>query len=257
VKYSDMKSDSCKMNKGIPIHFGLFLLVILLLSLPAGSQNNKKEQTKGTKQIVLFDGTSTNAWRDTKTSEFPEHGWKIENGILTVLATTEKSEGGHDIVTREQFSRFKLELEVRLSEGANSGVKYMVIDSYPGKKGEYLGLEYQLVDNERHPDALLGVNGNRKMATLYDIFPAAGNLKIHPPGKWNKVKIIVDGTHVEHWLNGRKAVEYNRDSDRFKEMVRLSKYNELKNFGEQEQGHILLQGHGNEVSFRKIKITTW
>lgn len=252
-----MKKESCKTDKRIPIHFGLFLCLILLFSLPAGSQNNKKERTKDKKQIILFDGRSTDAWRDTKTTGFPEHGWKTENGILTVLAKTELSEGGHDMVTKEQFSHFKLELEVRLSEGANSGVKYMVIDSYPGKKGQYLGLEYQLIDNERHPDALLGVNGNRKMATLYDIFPVAENLKIHPPGKWNKVKIIVDGNHVEHWLNGRKAVDYDRNSDRFREMVRLSKYNELKNFGEQEQGHILLQGHGNEVSFRKIKITIW
>jgi len=157
-----MKNDKCKMNKGILIHTGLFILMILFLSLPADSQNSKKERVKGKKQIVLFDGTSTNAWRDTKTAGFPDQGWKTENGILTVLAKTEQSEGGHDIVTKEQFSRFKLELEVRLSEGANSGVKYMVIDSYPGKKGQYLGLEYQLIDNARHPDALLGVNGNRK-----------------------------------------------------------------------------------------------
>jgi hypothetical protein len=239
--------------------YNLKLILIAILFFQCGtifSQEKRKEKKEKT-QIVLFDGTSTDAWRDTKTSEFPEHGWKTDNRILTVLATTEKSEGGHDIVTKEQFSNFELKLEVRLSEGANSGVKYMVIDSYPGKKGQYLGLEYQLIDNEKHPDALLGRDGNRKMATLYDIFPVAGQLKINPPGKWNKVKIIVDGNHVEHWLNGRKAVDYNRDSDSYKEMVRISKYNELKDFGEQKQGHILLQGHGNEVSFRNIKITTW
>lgn len=252
-----MKNGNCKMKNGSHIRTGLFLFLIPFLSLSAGSHNNKRENAKGKTQIVLFNGTSTEAWRDTKVSTFPEHGWKTENGILTVLATTEKSEGGHDIVTKEQFSNFVLKLDVRLSEGANSGIKYMVIDSYPGKKGQYLGLEYQLIDNEKHPDALLGRDGNRRMATLYDIFPAAGNLKINPPGKWNKVKIIVDGNHVEHWLNGRKAVDYNRDSENFREMVRLSKYNELQNFGEQKEGHILLQGHGNEVSFRNIKITAW
>lgn len=230
--------------------------MILFFNLSVNSQN-KRNQSKEKKQIVLFNGTSTDAWKDIKSDNFPENGWVVKDGVLTVLPKTDKQEGGHDIITKEQFSNFELELEVRLSEGANSGVKYMVVDSYPGKKGQYLGLEYQLIDNENHADALLGRDGNRRMATLYDIYPVAGKLKINPPGKWNKVKIIVDGNYVEHWLNGKKAVEYNRDSDNYKEMVRLSKYNELKDFGEQEKGHILLQGHGNEVSFRNIKITTW
>lgn len=238
------------------VRFGLFLVMVVFINFSVKSQN-KNIQTKGKTQIVLFDGTSTDAWKDIKSESFPAHGWVVKDGILTVLPKTEQQEGGHDIVTKEQFSNFELELEVRLSEGANSGVKYMVVDSYPGKKGQYLGLEYQLIDNEKHADALLGRDGNRKMATLYDIFPVAGQLTINPPGKWNKVKVIVNGNHVEHWLNGGKAIEYNRDSDNFKEMVRLSKYNELKEFGQQSQGHILLQGHGNEVSFRNISIRTW
>ncbi|MCK7531268.1 MAG: DUF1080 domain-containing protein [Marinilabiliales bacterium] len=207
--------------------------------------------------MVLFDGKSTNAWKDTKSDRFPDNGWVVKDGVLTVLAKTDNQEGGHDIVTREQFSGFELELEVRLSEGANSGIKYLVTNTYPGSEGQYLGLEYQLIDNEKHPDALLGRNGNRKMAALYDILPARENIKINPPGEWNKVKIIVDGNRVEHWLNGEKVIEYDRSLDCFKELVRISKYNKLENFGGQEQGHILLQGHGNEVSFRDIRITTW
>ncbi|MDP2160816.1 MAG: DUF1080 domain-containing protein, partial [Flavobacterium sp.] len=197
---------------------GLFLVMILFFNLSVNSQN-KKNQSKEKKQIVLFNETSTDAWKDIKSDNFPENGWVVKDGVLTVLPKTDKQEGGHDIITKEQFSNFELELEVRLSEGANSGVKYMVVDSYPGKKGQYLGLEYQLIDNENHADALLGRDGNRRMATLYDIYPVAGKLKINPPGKWNKVKIIVDGNHVEHWLNGKKAVEYTRDSDNYKEMV--------------------------------------
>ena len=239
------------------INLLLTIMVILILqSIQVNSQPNRKENPVK-KPIVLFEGTSVGAWRDTKSAEFPEHGWKTENGILTVLATTGNTEGGHDIVTKDQFSNFELELEIRLSEGANSGVKYMVTDTYPGKEGQYLGLEYQLIDNDKHPDAMQGRDGNRKMAALYDIYPASDKIKINPPGEWNKVKIVVDGNHVEHWLNGKKAVDYDRDSGNFKEMVRLSKYNELVNFGRQKQGHLLLQGHGNEVSFRNIKITTW
>lgn len=229
----------------------LLLVTMLLLQFVIANSQEKKK-----KSIVLFDGKSTNAWMDTKTKEFPEHGWKTENGILTVLATTENSEGGHDIISKDQFSNFELELEVRLSEGANSGVKYKVVNTYPGNKN-YLGLEYQLIDNERHEDAKLGRNGNRKMAALYDILPARENIKINPAGEWNKVKIVVEGNHVEHWLNGQQAVVYSINSDSYNELVRLSKYNNLENFGGQKQGHILLQGHGNEVSFRNIKITTW
>ena len=95
------------------------------------------------------------------------------------------------------------------------------------------------------------------MATLYDIIPVRENIRINPPGEWNKVKIVVNKGRVEHWLNGEKVLEYDRSLDCFKELVRLSKYSKLVNFGSQEQGHILLQGHGNEVSFRDIKITTW
>lgn len=240
----------------------LFLAILLItVRCKQGVRNdqnasNEKPAVKK-KQIVLFDGTSTAHWKDIKSDNFPEHGWVINDGVLTVLAKTEEHEGGHDIVTKEQFSNFELELEVRLSEGANSGIKYVVIDSYLNKEGRYLGLEYQLIDNENHPDALLGRNGNRKMATLYDILPTRNNIKINPSGHWNKVKILVDGNHVEHWLNNEKIIEYDRNSDCYKELVSLSKYNKLENFGGQKQGHILLQGHGNEVSFRNIKISTW
>lgn len=252
-----MKNQNRKIKSGSINSVGLLLLSFALFNVSASGQNNNKKQEKEKTQIVLFDGSSTDAWKDIKSDEFPAQGWVVKDGILTVLPKTEQQEGGHDIVSKEQYANFELELEVRLSEGANSGVKYMVVDSYPGKKGQYLGLEYQLIDNEKHADALLGRNGNRKMAALYDILPARENIEINPTGKWNKVKIVVNKNKVEHWLNDKKAVVYERNSDSYKELVRLSKYNELENFGGQEQGHILLQGHGNEVSFRNIRITTW
>jgi hypothetical protein len=236
----------------------LFLLIVVpfFQCTSETSQETPKEQVEKTR-IALFNGTSTDHWKDIKSDNFPESGWLIQDGILTVLAKTEEQEGGHDIITREQFSNFELELEVLLSEGANSGIKYMVVDTYPGHEGNYLGLEYQLIDNEKHPDALLGRNGNRRMATLYDILPTRDNIKVNPAGNWNKVKIVVNENHVEHWLNDEKLVVYTRNSDSYKELVRMSKYNNLDNFGGQKKGHILLQGHGNEVSFRNITLTSW
>lgn len=234
----------------------LLIAILFLQGVTASLQQSQNDNTTK-RQIILFDGKSTNSWRDIKSDRFPDIGWVVTDGVLTVLAKTDNQDGGQDIVTKEQFSSFELELEIRLSEGANSGIKYLVTNTYPDTKGQYLGLEYQLIDNEKHPDALLGRNGNRKMAALYDILPARDNIKVNPPGEWNKVRIVVDGNRVEHWLNGEKVIEYDRSLDCFKELVRISKYNKLENFGGQEQGHILLQGHGNEVSFRDIKITIW
>ena len=131
------------------------------------------------------------------------------------------------------------------------------MNTFPGKEGSYLGMEYQLIDNEVHPDAELGRDGNRSMASLYDMIPAPENAKINPPGEWNKARILVDGNHVEHWLNDVKLFEFERKSETFRELVALSKYNKLENFGELPEGHILLQGHGDPVSFRSIRIRSW
>ncbi|MFY0653454.1 MAG: DUF1080 domain-containing protein [Cyclobacteriaceae bacterium] len=251
-----MKNNTIKFTDRKSVYGNIFLLILIFLATTVQGQN-KKNKSVEKKQIILFDGKSTDQWKDIKSDAFPKQGWVIKDGILTVLAKTDNREGGHDIVTINVFSNFELELEVRLSEGANSGIKYMVVDSYPGKEGNYLGLEYQLIDNEKHPDAELGRNGNRKMAALYDILPIRKKVRAKPAGQWNKVKIVVNRRRVEHWLNDEKALEYIRNSDSYKELVKLSKYNKLKNFGGQKEGRILLQGHGNEVSFRNITISTW
>ncbi len=244
----------------------IFFIGVFLLATQCANNENKtvqndnqsaKANAEGDQWTWLFDGSSTEMWRDTKSDEFPEHGWVVEDGVLTVLGETGEQEGGHDIITKDKYGNFELVLDVNLSEGANSGIKYQVTDSFPGHEGKYLGLEYQLLDNERHPDAKNGRDGNHKMGSLYDMIPPPEDLSIHPPGEWNTVRIIVNGNMVEHWLNGEKVLEFDRKSLAFRELVSLSKYNDLENFGELEEGHILLQGHGNDVSFRDIKIRTW
>lgn len=236
-----------------------FLLGIAFLFVQCATKDNQKkaETAEDVNWISLFDGSNTDSWRDTKSEQFPEHGWVVEGEVLTVLGETEDQPGGHDIISKKRYGNFELELEARLTEGANSGIKYVVTDAFPGKEGSFLGLEYQLIDNERHPDAIKGRDGNHKMAGLYDMIPPPENLTINPPGEWNKIRIKLDGNKVEHWLNDEKVLEFDRKSLAFRELVSLSKYKDLKSFGELDEGYILLQGHGNDVSFRAIKIRTW
>jgi len=233
------------------------LITVLFVMLILNANSQQSSDSKKGNWVWLFEGESTDAWRDLKSTQFPEQGWIVKGGVLTVLGKNGNVPYGQDIITKVQYSNFELELEFQLTKGANSGIKYFVRNDFPGQEGKYLGLECQLIDDKRHADANLGTNGNRTLTSLYDLIPPSKNKKVSPPGKWNKAKILVDGSHVEHWLNGKKVLEFNRHSDSFRELVSESKYNKLQKFGESSQGHILLQGHGDEVSFRLIRIRTW
>ncbi|HLY72423.1 MAG TPA: DUF1080 domain-containing protein [Puia sp.] len=205
---------------------------------------------------LLFNGRTTAGWRGAYKTGFPQQGWSIDHGVLTVLASEGKEGGnGGDIVTTEEYGAFDLSFEFKLTPGANSGVKYFVTLS-EHNEGSAIGLEYQLLDDSLHPDAKLGINGDRTLASLYDLIPANKQKRfIHPIGQWNTGRIIVyPNNHVEHYLNGVKVLEYERGSTAFRDLVAISKYKIWKNFGEAKQGHILLQDHGNEASFRSIKI---
>ncbi len=220
----------------------------------ATQPNMLTQQEQGEGWQLLFDGKSTDAWTGTKGKGFPEKGWVVEDGVLTVLGSTgDDHASGGDIITKDQYGDFELSLEFKIPEGANSGIKYFVVNDFPGHQGDYLGLEYQIIDDANHADAKLGVNGNRTIASLYDMIPAK-NKQAKPVGEWNQAKIIVRGDHVEHWLNGRKVLEFERGSDHFRKLVEASKYNNLKGFGEMPEGHILLQGHGDTVHYKNIKI---
>jgi hypothetical protein len=205
---------------------------------------------------LLFDGKSSNGWRGAYKNNFPEKGWEIKNGVITVLSSSGgESTNGGDIVTTEPFSAFDLSFEFKLTSGANSGVKYFVTLS-ENNTGSAIGLEYQLLDDTLHPDAKMGREGNRTLASLYDLIKANKQSRfIKQPGNWNRGRIIVyPNNHVEHYLNGIKVLEYERGSQTYRELVAISKYKIWPNFGEAKQGYILLQDHGNEVSFRSIKI---
>ncbi len=230
-----------------------------------------QEHAQGWK--LLFDGATTAGWRGAGKEAFPERGWIVKDGLLMVEASggAEATYGG-DIVTMDEYDMFEFSLDFLLTEGANSGIKYFITESY-GSNASAIGLEYQLLDDERHADATQGAEGNRTVAALYDLIPPDPEKTVYPPGEWNRARLVVkdvrknerfvgsqlhssffSGATVEHWLNDRLAVRYERGTPVFDALVARSKYAVWEGFGHWKQGHLLLQDHGDEVHFRSIKV---
>ena len=219
---------------------GFYLLLTLLLI----SNGIIQAQTKAGWR-PLFNGKTLEGWKNAQHDTLPEKSWSVENGELTF----DPSKGhGSDIITTRSFKDFDLSVQFKISEGGNSGIKYFLLPNTS------LGCEFQIIDDNKHPDAKLGVNGNRKTGALYDILPADPNKPYKPAGEWNTARIVVKGNHAEHWLNGVKIVAYERDSEAFKEAIAKSKFNTTQGFAAAVSSPILLQAHGDKVTFRNIKI---
>ena len=213
---------------------------------------------------LLWDGKTSAGWRGAKLDRFPESGWTMKDGILTVEATDGgESTGPGDIVTTDSFSNFELQFEFLITKGANSGVKYFVDPSLNKGTGSAIGCEFQILDDAVHPEAKAGVSGNRTLGSLYDLITAEnlqtkGRAKqFKGIGQWNQGRIISHNGHVEHWLNNEKVVEFDRFSQMFRALVAYSKYKVWPGFCQWPDGQLLLQDHGNTVSYRNIKVREW
>jgi hypothetical protein len=245
----------------MPIRATLLATAILASTLPTLAQtapNTLSKQEAAAGWHLLFDGKTTEGWRSTHGPDFPATGWEVKDGLLSVTEHGGE-EGGNagDILTTRKYTNFELTVEFRITPGANSGIKYFVDPNYaPGHDGHgsAIGFEYQVLDDALHPDAKKGRDGDRTEASLYDMIPAAKAKPVKPVGEWNTARIVIRGTHGEHWLNGVKVLEYDRATLQFRQIVAESKFHIYPHFGEANDGYILLQDHGFPVSFRSIKI---
>lgn len=191
----------------------------------------------------LFDGGDTSQWRGYKAEAFPAKGWAVERGTLKC------SSGGGDIITREQFGDFELSLEFMTTTGANSGIMYRVTERH-GATWQ-TGPEFQLIDDS---GAGLGAADAHSAGALYDIASPAEGKTLNPPGQWNHARVRLSNGLLQHFLNGTKVVELRVDGDDWKQKIAKSKFASYEGFGVEPRGHIAIQDHGNELSFRNIYV---
>lgn len=196
---------------------------------------------------LLFDGNSMEHFRGFRKDEVPE-GWEVEDGTITLAA-----DGAGDIITKEQYEDFELSIDWKIAEGGNSGIFYHVSEDTTYANTYNSGPEMQILDDERHPDAKKGVDGNRQAGSLYDLIPLS-TPAVRPAGEWNTARLVVNDGKVEHWLNGKKVVEYELGTPEWDAMIAKSKFATMEGFGAGGKGHIALQDHGDRVWFRNIKI---
>lgn len=231
----------------IPLRAAVLSSALMLMATPGNSQRAPNRLTDAERKAgwkLLFDGSGTTGWRSYKSATAPIGGWQAVDGALTRMARA------GDIISNESFKDFELRLEWKLDPGGNSGIFYRAAE---GSEAIYYSApEMQVLDDDGHAD---GKSELTSAGSAYGLYPAPRGV-VKPVGQWNAVRIVVKGNHVEHWLNGKRIVEYELGGADWAERVKNSKFKEWPEYGKAAEGHIGLQDHGDRVAFRNIKIRT-
>ena len=198
----------------------------------------------GGESTALFTGKDTSAWRGYKQQNFPTNNWVIDNGALKTVPGQ-----AVDLVTRETYKDFDLSFEWKVPPGGNSGVMYRVAET--GSAPYQTGPEYQVLDDDKHPD---GRNPKTSAGSLYALIAPSKKTILKPVGEFNSSRIVFKKNKVEHWLNGAKTVEYEWGSEEVKGLITTSKFASMKEFMTRKEGHVDFQHHGQEVWFRNMRI---
>jgi hypothetical protein len=233
-------------------------IAIVAVITSCGSESERaarKEARKEAKEgwVRLFDGKTTEGWRGYNSTEFPSANWEIVDGTFHCLGVGKGDMTNTDIITEKKYGNFELSLEWKLSEGGNSGI-FIMVQEIPGVEIYKSAPEMQVLDNINHPDAKLGINGNRQAGSLYDMIPAIPQ-NAKPIGEWNQVGIIVNQGNVIFRQNGVDVVTFTLGTEEWKQMCENSKFKDWSWFvNTAKEGYIGLQDHGFEVWFRNIRL---
>lgn len=240
------------------INYVFVALALTAMAFTSCGSSKKASSAANEKWITLFDGKTFNGWRGYNRADMPK-AWTIEDGAIKINGSGMGEAGakdGGDIIFDRKFKNFELTFEWKVSKGANSGVFYLA-QEIQGQPIYMSAPEYQILDNVNHPDAKLGVNGDRQSASLYDMIPASPQ-NSKPYGEWNTGKILVYQGTVVHFQNGKEVLEYHLWTDAWNKMVDGCKFKGVESFinvgGPNKEGYVGLQDHGNDVWYRNIKI---
>lgn len=214
----------------------------------AASLNTLTEAEMKAGWKLLFDGKTNKGWRRFKGEGMPP-SWKVANGSLVSLPKSGETTG--DIVTLNQYENFELTLEWKMAPGGNSGAVYRVTEEM--KNPWETGFEYQILDNHEQTRHVDGLNPLSSASACYALYAPSKDMT-KPVGQWNRTRIIANGQHVEHWLNGKRVVAFDIGSKEWEAHLKTSKFMNTRNFGRVSKGHICLQDYGHPIGFRNIKI---